>query len=189
MLKILLVNDVFPHIDNRTTIFFRNIMPILSKKFDVKVYWLITDNYGDRCEITNSHYEILYMSNFKNALQVIQKVEPNVMYYLIGWHITDYALMLAGNFLKIPSFGYCEAAEIELFNGNDSRLKQISKYLEQFFTIKNINAKRPLDLDTAGHNANGIDRLDDLSFIYFHIKEAADLFNENLGFKFNFIIY
>ena len=52
--------------------------------------------------------------------------------------------------------------------------------------IKNINAKRPLDLDPAGHNANGIDRLDDLSFIYFHIKEAADLFNENLGFKFNF---
>ena len=34
MLKILVVNDVFPHINNRTTILFRNIIPILSKKFE-----------------------------------------------------------------------------------------------------------------------------------------------------------
>ena len=116
MLKILLVNDVFPHINNRTTIFLKNIVPIISKKFDVKVYWLITDNYGERNKITNQYYEILYMSDFKNSLQVIQKIKPNLMYYLIGWHITDYALMVAGNYLKIPSFGYCESAEIEYFD-------------------------------------------------------------------------
>jgi len=83
MLKILLVNDVFPHINNRTTIFLKNIVPIISKKFDVKVYWLITDNYGERNKITNQYYEILYMSDFKNSLQVIQKIKPNLMYYLM----------------------------------------------------------------------------------------------------------
>jgi hypothetical protein len=138
MLKILLVNDVFPHINNRTTIFLKNIVPIISKKFDVKVYWLITDNYGERNKITNQYYEILYMSDFKNSLQVIQKIKPNLMYYLIGWHITDYALMVAGNYLKIPSFGYCESAEIEYFDENDSKLRQASEYLKQSLIMKNV---------------------------------------------------
>jgi len=139
MLKILLVNDVFPHINNRTTIFLRNIVSMLSKKFDVKVYWLITDNYGKKCETTNSNYEILYMSDFTNALQLIEKIKPDLMYYLIGWHITDYALMVVGNYLKIPSFGYCESAEIEYFDVNDSKLRQASEYLKQSLVRKNID--------------------------------------------------
>jgi hypothetical protein len=64
MLKILLVNDVFPHINNRTTIFLRNIVSVLSKKFDIKVYWLITDNYGEKCEITNYNNELLIFVNY-----------------------------------------------------------------------------------------------------------------------------
>ena len=141
MLKILLVNDVCPHINNRTTIFLRNIVAVLGKKFNVKVYWLITDNYGEKCKTTNPHYEILYMSDFTNALQVIEKVRPNLMYYLIGWNITDYALMVAGNYLKIPSFGYCEAADIEYFDANDSKLKTLSEYLRQSMMRKNIDGK------------------------------------------------
>jgi len=142
MLKILVINDVFPHLNNRTTIFFRNIIPIISKKFDVKVYWLITDNYGEKPKETNPHYEILYMSDFKNALQVIQKVKPNIMYYSIGWHITQYALMLAVNFLKIPSFVYLESAEIQYYDNNDSTLKQMSEYIRQFFTMKNVGENK-----------------------------------------------
>jgi len=32
VLKILVVNDVFPHIRNRTTILFENIVPLIKKK-------------------------------------------------------------------------------------------------------------------------------------------------------------
>ena len=52
--------------------------------------------------------------------------------------------------------------------------------------IKDINAKEPNDLDSKGYNAKSIDRLDDLSFIYFNLKEVADLFKDNLKFKYDF---
>ena len=48
---------------------------------------------------TCSHQSDDALTLFKNALEVIEKVKPNLMYYLVGWHITDYALMLAGNFI------------------------------------------------------------------------------------------
>ena len=38
VLKILVVNDVFPHIKNRTTILFKNIVPIIKKKLEVNVF-------------------------------------------------------------------------------------------------------------------------------------------------------
>ena len=69
MFKILVINDSFPHINNRTTIFFNNIIPHLSKLIEVKVYWLITDGYGQKHDVMFPQYEYLFMSDFKNAVE------------------------------------------------------------------------------------------------------------------------
>lgn len=138
MLKILVVNDVFPHINNRTTIFFRNIVPVLAKKLKIKVYWVITDDYGKRYKETNPHYEILFLSDFKNAREAIEKIKPSIIYHLIGYSITDYAFILAGKLLKIPSFGYADAAVVDYFAVNTSRLKLYSEFVRQFFERHSI---------------------------------------------------
>ena len=140
MLKILVVNDVFPHINNRTTILFKNIIPILSKKFEIKVYWLITDDYGIRYKKTNPNYEVLFMSDFKNAIEVIEKVKPNIIYHLIGWHVVDYAFIIAKEFLKISSVGYADDVEKnDYFDETTSKIKFIKEYLKQSIEFRKLN--------------------------------------------------
>lgn len=134
MLKILVVNDVFPNINNRTTIFFRNIMPILSQKFEIKIFWLITDDYGKRPQVTNPNYEILFMSNFTNAVEVLEKIKPDIVYHLIGWNVVHYAFIVARKFLKIPSFGYTDYGEIQYFSQSIPWIwKRIYEYFKKFF--------------------------------------------------------
>ena len=95
MLKILVVNNVFPHIKNRTTILFKNIVPIIKKTLDVKIFWIITDDYGERIINTDPDYEIFYLSDFNNACEIIEKIKPDFSYHLIVNSIMDYALMEA----------------------------------------------------------------------------------------------
>ena len=95
MFKILVINDSFPHNNNRTTIFFNNIIPHLSKLIEVKVYWLITDDYGQRHNVTSPQYEYLFMSDFKNAMETCEKIKPDAIYHLVGLHVVDYAFVIA----------------------------------------------------------------------------------------------
>ena len=95
VLKILVVNDVFPHIKNRTTILFKNIVPLIKKKLEVKVFWIITDDYGEITKVTDPNYEVLYLSDYNNAREILEKIKPDLSYHLVGLNITDYAFMVA----------------------------------------------------------------------------------------------
>ena len=119
MLKILVVNDVVPHIKNRTTILFKNIVPLIKKKFDVKIFWIITDNYGEISKITDPNYEILYLSSFNNAREILEKIKPDLCCHLVGPSIIDYAFMEAERSLTIPNFGYVDASYILSHENNE----------------------------------------------------------------------
>ena len=139
MFKILVINDGFPHNNNRTTIFFNNIIPHLSKLIEVKVYWLITDDYGRRHDVIFPQYEHLFMSDFKNAIEVCEKIKPNTIYHLVGWHIVDYAFMIAKEKLKIPSFSIGEGySENDHFDEVESNKSIFSEYFRQFFETKSF---------------------------------------------------
>ena len=144
MFKILVINDSFPHNNNRTTIFFNNIIPHLSKLIEVKVYWLITDDYGQKHNAMFPQYEYLFMSDFKNAMETCEKIKPDAIYHLIGWHIVDYAFVIAKKILKIPSFsigeGYNENDDFD--EDIDSKKTIISEYIRQFFETKSIQDQK-----------------------------------------------
>ena len=150
MLKILVVNDVFPHVKNRTTILFKNIVPLIKKKFDVKIFWIITDNYGEISKITHPNYEILYLSSFNNAREILEKIKPDLCCHLVGPSIIDYAFMEAERSLTIPNFGYVDSQYIlshennEIIIGNyfrdqTSKQKIFSENVKQFFERKNLS--------------------------------------------------
>jgi len=137
--KILVINDGFPHNNNRTTIFFNNIIPHLSKLIEVKVYWLITDDYKRRHDVIFPQYEHLFMSDFKNAIEVCEKIKPNAIYHLVGWHIVDYAFMITKEKLKIPSFSIGEGySENDHFDEVESNKSIFSEYFRQFFETKSF---------------------------------------------------
>ena len=150
MLKILVVNDVFPHIKNRTTILFKNIVPIIKKKLDVKIFWVITDNYGEISKITDPNYEILYLSSFNNAREILEEIKPDLCCHLVGPSIIDYAFMEAERSLNIPNFGYADSHYIlshenneiivgDYFRDQTSKQKIFSENVKQFFERKNLS--------------------------------------------------
>ena len=143
MFKILVINDSFPHINNRTTIFFNNIIPHLSKIIEVKVYWLITDDYGQRHNVMFPQYEYLFMSDFKNAMEACEKIKPDAIYHLVGHSITDYAFAIAKKILKIPSFsigeGYGKNDHFDIMQPTMTAKKLVMlEYIKQFFETKSI---------------------------------------------------
>ena len=152
VLKIIVVNNVFPHISNNTTILFKNIVPIIKKKLEIKVFWIITDDYGERIKVEDPNYEISYLSDYNNAREILEKIKPDLSYHFIGNSITDYAFLIAERFLKIPSFGTADSQYVlsqsnnEVVIGNyfreqTSRKKIFLEHVRQFFEKKNVGSE------------------------------------------------
>jgi len=141
MLKILVVNDVFPHIRNSTTILIENIVPLIKKKLEVKVFWVITDNYGERIKVTNPNYEVFYLSDYKNAREILEKIKPDLCYHLAGANVPDYAFMLVERHLKIPNFGLVDtiAGDADLYFREEVSMQRVFlERVRQFFEKKNV---------------------------------------------------
>ena len=143
MLKILVVNDVFPHIRNSTTILIENIVPLIKKKLEVKVFWVITDNYGERIKVTNPNYEVFYLSDYKNAREILEKIKPDLCYQLAGASVPDYAFMLVERHLKIPNFGLADG-RLDYFRGESSRKRVLLEQGKQFFEKKNVGSENKI---------------------------------------------
>lgn len=105
-LKILVPLHTLPTSKSLTTIFFDELLPVLKTKVNVHVLWLVyTPN---KISLTNSQYEnytILDIHNYNNAIDVIQKEKPDLIFAETSWGFIDYALSSAAKFCNIPAFG------------------------------------------------------------------------------------
>ena len=171
VLKILVVNDVFPHIKNRTTILFKNIVPLIKKKLEVKVFWIITDDYGERTKVTDPNYEVLYLSDYNNAREILEKIKPDLSYHLVGLNITDYAFMVAERYLKIPNFGLASSGPVDYFRLQTSRQKMFRENIRQFFEKKNVGTENNIE-SSRGKNF--------LKKCYFLIRTLRSIGKSNL---------
>ena len=155
VLKILVVNDVLPHIRNRTTILIENIVPLIKKKLEVKVFWVITDDYGERTKVTDPNYEVFYLSDYKNAREILEKIKPDLCYHLVGANVPDYAFMLVERHLKIPNFGLAagwgEGTADYYFKEEVSKQKVYLEHVRQFFEKKDVGSENKIQT-TRGKN-------------------------------------
>jgi len=175
VLKILVVNDVFPHIPNHTTILFKNVVPLIKKKLEVKVFWIITDDYGERTKVTDPNYEVLYLSDYNNAREILEKIKPDLSYHLVGLSITDYAFMVAERYLKIPNLGLAVGGARGLggdyFREQTSRQKMFRENIRQFFEKKNVGTENNIE-SSRGKNF--------LKKCYFLIRTLRSIGKSNL---------
>lgn len=88
-----------------TTVLFEKILPILRSKKNVHLTWLIHKVEKIQPMDIDSNTTILDIHDFKNAVEVIRKVKPNLVYALPGREHIGYALMLAARFLNVPVIG------------------------------------------------------------------------------------
>lgn len=113
-IKILIPTHVLPDTKTVTTIFFQNLLPILKKKFNVKLIWFIyTFNKIPVKVSEKSNEKILDIHNYKNAVEVITTEKPDLVYCSSDWSFIDYAFYSVAAKLDIPIFFIMHARDLE----------------------------------------------------------------------------
>ncbi len=106
MKKILTVYHSLPENYGYTPILFRNVLEILRKKINVHVTWVIhNEEKIDTKKFENNETSFLHISDFKNAVQILEKVKPDLVYVIFGFNAPDHAILLAAKYLKIKVVG------------------------------------------------------------------------------------
>lgn len=120
-----------PNATSYKSILFENILPILKIKTKVHVTWLIYKptklnlHPQDYSDVT-----ILDIHDYKNAIEIVEKVKPHIIYISTGLNASDYTLLLAGKFFNIPVVG--GEIGIPLF-AKHTRIEIIRSYITQLF--------------------------------------------------------
>ena len=90
-LHILVPTHVMPDVKSVTTMFFDNLLGALKKKTNVHVTWLVyTPEKFTLPKEENSDITILDIHDFKNAIEVLHKVKPDIIYASPSsrnWHL------------------------------------------------------------------------------------------------------
>mgnify|MGYP006125979183 FL=1 len=104
-MKILIPIHTLPDIKSVTTMVLESILSVLKKKIDVQIMWLVyTPEKIKFIQKNESDDVILDIHNYKNALEVIQKEKPDLIYAYASWNFIDYALSSAAKSCNIPVF-------------------------------------------------------------------------------------
>ena len=125
MIKILISLHTMPTIRSYKQIIVNQIIPELKKNIEVKIFWFIyMPEKNNHIKQNNIDEVILDIHDFKNAVDVIQKIKPDIIYSSPTNNLPDYALNLAAKYLKIPTVG-------EMMNDSiiDSEPKELIKFI------------------------------------------------------------
>lgn len=106
MIKILASLHTMPDVVSYKAMIFRNILPIMREKTQVHVTWLVYMPEKFNLPIQEEpDRTILDIHDYRNAVEIIQKVKPDIIYGSPTLNLPDHALTLAGRFLNIPVVG------------------------------------------------------------------------------------
>jgi len=130
MLTILTPIHITPNIRSYRTHSFKNILKYLSKITEVQIVWLVykpekidVKKYSDKNNI------VLDIHDFESAIDVINKIQPNIIWAAPTLNLPDFALSIAGKKLGIPVVG--ELVTELFFNDNDFNV--LKTYVVSFF--------------------------------------------------------
>jgi hypothetical protein len=104
-LKILVPLHTLPDVKSVTTIFFESLLSVLKTKVNVHILWLVYT--PEKINMTNQHnpsFTILDIHNYQNAVDVMNKEKPDLIYANETWSFIDHALSSAARFCGIPAF-------------------------------------------------------------------------------------
>ena len=130
MIEILTVLHTLPTVKSYRTLCFERILPYMRSKSDVHITWLVYQPERLNIEYTkNSDLTILDIHDFKNAIQVIEQVKPDIIWAAPTLNLPDYALSIAGRHMKIPVVGEL----VTEFMKQTSKFELARSYLKSFF--------------------------------------------------------
>ncbi len=102
-IRILVPLHIMPTEKHITTILFENLLPVLRTKVNVEMFWLVyLPEKINISKIPTTLGTILDIHNFKNFMEVIKNVNPDLIYENEDRGVIDLACKLTANQLDIP---------------------------------------------------------------------------------------
>jgi hypothetical protein len=148
--KILVSNYTHPTISNYSTILFKNVLPILQKRIDTQIIWAIHNDYSSKIDEMNENKIVLKISNFQNAVDMLNFVKPDLIFIMPGLSALDYAFYLAAKFLKIKIIGGQISGPFFSPVGKNNRFRTYFSQSIQKTTIIKNNGKEEKILKSQG---------------------------------------
>ena len=105
MIKIIVVHHTLPDVRGWTTVLFNNIMPIIRKKIEIELVWVIHSNTKISEYKCGINERIIKMNDYANAFEILEKEKPDLIYIIPGINTPDYAFSIAAKSLKIFRVG------------------------------------------------------------------------------------
>jgi len=129
-IRILYSHYNLPHFKSLTTIAMENILSVLRKRAKVQIIWLIYK--PEKLDLTkqNSEEKILDIHDFKNAVEVVQKVKPDIIFSIPTQSLISLSLSAAGKFLDVPVVSILQILPPWQ---HSQKSKLVKSYLRSFF--------------------------------------------------------
>jgi len=117
---------------SNTSLIIRSLLPVLKKKIDVEILWVSYQSEKLPPNTKNeSEIRILDLHNYNNALDLLTKEKPDIIYVSPYPEFIHYSFSLAGKFLGIPTINLLY---YDLTMSNERpRTKLFFSYLRRFF--------------------------------------------------------
>ena len=103
-IKILVPIHIMPDRVSGLTIFLDNVLPILKKQADVQIIWFVFQSKKEKHVEKKPGQIILQNADFNDALEVIEKIKPDIIYITPTYDLINFPFNLVSKKYKIPSF-------------------------------------------------------------------------------------
>ena len=136
-LRILVLHPSNPDTISVTTLFFKNLLPVLKKKFNVHLIWIIHKPQKlEQSFIETSKETILDIHSFENAVEILNNTKPDLVYLNVNPNFLHYAFSKAAKKQNIPVLSgiFTKAPNLK-------RSKQISSFVKLFFHANRLTKK------------------------------------------------
>lgn len=131
-ISILVPIHVLPNTKTVTTLYFELLLPYLKTKLNVHIIWVVySPEKLSKPYVCNPAETILDIHNYKNAVDVIKQVKPDLIFASPDWSFINYAFSLAANHFNIPVFFIIPHMDIDLSKKNT--MQNIKSNVIRFF--------------------------------------------------------
>lgn len=104
-IKILIPLHVLPNAKSAQTLFFENLLPVLKTRVNVHILWLVyTPEKINIANLNSQNSTVLDIHDYRNAVDVMTREKPDLIYAHESWVFIDQSLSSAANFFGIPVF-------------------------------------------------------------------------------------
>ena len=130
-IRILIPTHVTPETKSVTTLFFENLLPVLKLHVNIHMIWLVYQpDQIDQSQKISDNVTIADIHDYDNAVELLQKQKPDLIFASATRSFVDYALSTAAKSMGIPTFSMFWS---DWYYSTTSKSKYVALNINRFF--------------------------------------------------------